>query len=272
MTTKSIDLSQLFGSVVPALAEQKKTLNQADTYNHNHGDNMVEIFEVITQAMKAKSNATPAEQLAYASQLLQAKSQSGSAQLYAQGLKKASGKLEGKTTVTPNSAVTILQALLGTQQKVSPETFQSQVAKTSQSSGSGADLLGSLLGGMSGETQQAPSSAAGGDLLGSLLGGLTGQTQSAPSAGAGDDLLGSLLGGLTGGSTTSSSKPGQIDISKLLKAGMTYMQAKQSGSGDMDAILKAIMSGSRLGTQEYRTQSGTVVANTLLKALSQMAG
>ena len=270
MATQNIDLSKLFGSVVPALAEQKTTLNQADTYNHNHGDNMVEIFEVITQAMKAKSNATPAEQLAYASQLLQAKSQSGSAKLYAEGLKKASGKLEGKKAVTPNSAVTILQALLGTQQKVSPQTFQTQVQKTNPSSGSGADLLGSLLGGLTGTTQQAPAASSGGDLLGSLLGGLSGSTQSAPSTSAGGDLLGSLLGGLAGGSTSSSSKPGQIDIGKLLKAGMTYMQAKQSGSGDMDAILKAIMSGSRLGTQDYRTQSGTVVANTLLKALSQM--
>ena len=103
MTTKSIDLSQLFGSVVPALAEQKKTLNQADTYNHNHGDNMVEIFEVITQAMKAKSNATPAEQLAYASQLLQAKSQSGSAQLYAQGSRKPRASWRGRRPSHPTA-------------------------------------------------------------------------------------------------------------------------------------------------------------------------
>jgi len=31
------------------------------------------------------------------------------------------------------------------------------------------------------------------------------------------------------------------------------------------------MAGSRMGTQNYRTQSGTLVANSLLKALAQMS-
>ncbi len=276
MATQNIDLAQLFGSVVSTLDQNKTALNQADTYNHNHGDNMVEIFEVVTQAMKAKSNATPAEQLAYASQLLQAKSQSGSAKLYAQGLQDASAKLGGKKTVTPNSAVTLLQALMGTQKKVSPQTLQTQARKTytqqPSSQQAGGDLLGSLLGGLTG-TQQAPSSAgAGGDLLGSLLGGLTGAPQGAQSsAPAGGDLLGSLLGGLTGATGSGASQSGKIDISKLLKAGMTYMQAKQSGSSDINALLSAVMAGSRMGTQDYRTQSGTLVANSLLKALAQMS-
>ncbi len=275
MATQSIDLAQLFGSVVSTLDQNKTALNQADTYNHNHGDNMVEIFEVVTQAMKAKSNATPSEQLAYASQLLQAKSQSGSAKLYAQGLQDASAKLGGKTTVTPNNAVTLLQALMGTQKKVSPQTLQSQARKTyaqqPYSQQQGGDLLGSLLGGLTG-AQQAPSSAgAGGDLLGSLLGGLTGTQQAPASSGAGGDLLGSLLGGLTGATGSGSAQSGKIDIAKLLKAGMAYMQAKQSGSSDINALLSAVMAGSRMGTQDYRTQSGTLVANSLLKALAQMS-
>jgi len=251
MATQSIDLAQLFGSVVSTLDQNKTALNQADTYNHNHGDNMVEIFEVVTQAMKAKSNASPSEQLAYASQLLQAKSQSGSAKLYAQGLQDASAKLGGKTTVTPNNAVTLLQALMGTQKKVSPQTLQSQARKT--------------------YAQQPYSQQQGGDLLGSLLGGLTGTQQAPASSGAGGDLLGSLLGGLTGATGSGSAQSGKIDIAKLLKAGMAYMQAKQSGSSDINALLSAVMAGSRMGTQDYRTQSGTLVANSLLKALAQMS-
>ncbi len=275
MTTQSIDLAQLFGSVVSALDQNKDALNQADTYNHNHGDNMVEIFEVITQAMKAKSKATPAEQLAYASQLLQAKSQSGSAKLYAQGLQDASAKLGGKKTLTSNNAVTLLQALMGTQKKVTPQTLQTQARKTYAQQPTtqqpGAGLLGSLLGGLTG-TQQAPAGAeADGDLLGSLLGGLTGTQQTPASTGAGDDLLGSLLGGLTGATGSSSSKSGKIDVAKLLKAGMAYMQAKQAGSSDVNALLSAVMAGSRVGTQDYRAQSGTLVANSLLKALAQMS-
>ena len=251
MTTQSIDLAQLFGSVVSALDQNKDALNQADTYNHNHGDNMVEIFEVITQAMKAKSKATPAEQLAYASQLLQAKSQSGSAKLYAQGLQDASAKLGGKKTLTSNNAVTLLQALMGTQKKVTPQTLQTQARKT--------------------YAQQPTTQQPGAGLLGSLLGGLTGTQQTPASTGAGDDLLGSLLGGLTGATGSSSSKSGKIDVAKLLKAGMAYMQAKQAGSSDVNALLSAVMAGSRVGTQDYRAQSGTLVANSLLKALAQMS-
>ncbi|HPD62226.1 MAG TPA: DAK2 domain-containing protein [Anaerolineaceae bacterium] len=274
MTNQSIDLAQLFGSVVSTLDQHKAALNQADTYNHNHGDNMVEIFEVITQAMKAKSNATPAEQLAYASQLLQAKSQSSSAKLYAQGLQDASAQLGGKKTLTTNNALTLLQALMGTQKKVTPQTLQTQARKTfeQQPSGqsAGGDLLGSLLGGLAG-AQQTPSGAgAGGDLLGSLLGGLAGAQQAPAGAGTGDDLLSSLLGGLTGAAAPSGSKPVKIDTAQLLKAGMAYMQAKQSGSSDINALLSALMAGSRMGTQNYRTQSGTLVANSLLKALAQM--
>ena len=275
MTTQSIDLAKLFGNVVSTLDQNKDALNQADTYNHNHGDNMVEIFEVITQAMKAKSNATPAEQLAYASQLLQAKSQSGSAKLYAQGLQDASAKLGGKKTLTSNNAVTLLQALMGTQKKVAPQTLQTQARKTyaqrPTTQQPGADLLGSLLGGLTG-TQQTPSSAGtGGDLLGSLLGGLTGAQEAPASTGAGDDLLGSLLGGLSGATGSSSAKSGKIDVAKLLKTGMAYMQAKQAGSSGINALLSAIMAGSRVGTQDYRAQSGTLVANSLLKALAQMS-
>lgn len=167
----------------------------------------MEIFEVITRAMKEKGSATPAEQLAYASQLLQAKGKSGSAKLYAEGLQDASTKLQGKKTVTSNGAVTLLEALMGTQKKVSPQTLQSQ-AKTTISTNTGI----------------------GADLLGPLFGGLTGSTQTSSRMDSGTDLLGSFLGGITGTTTSASSKSGQVDINKLLKAGMSYMLAKQSGN------------------------------------------
>lgn len=292
MATQSVDLAQLFGTVVSTLNENKAALNQADTYNHNHGDNMVEIFQAVTQAVQQKKSATPAEQLAYASKAVQAKSKSGSAKLYAEGLQNAATKLQGKKTVTPNTAVTLLQALMGTQTKVTPQTLQSQ-AQAAYGGNAGADLLGSLLGGMTsggqatqaagaddllgsllggmtGTNQQQVPSAASGDLLGSLLGGLAGSSTAPAGQDASADILGSLLGGLTG--TTSAKKtPGKIDINTLLKAGMAYMAAKQSGSTGIEALLQAIMAGSRVGNQGYRAQSGTLVASSLLQALSQMS-
>jgi len=299
MATKSVDLTQLFGSVVNTMLENKDSLNQADTYNHDHGTNMVEIFDVITKAMQEKNTAMPSERLAYASNKLQSASQSGSAKLYAEGLQKAAVKMQGKKTVTPDNAVTLLQALMGTQSKVAPKTLQSQ-AQATYGSGSGADLLGALLGGAVPQQQQQQSAApASGDLLGSLLGGLMGapqqqQQQQPASQGMGDlmgallggagqntgaasnadpmgDLLGSLLGGSTGSGASSGVQSGKIDIAKLLKAGMAYMAAKQSGASGIEAILQAVMAGSRVGNQGYRAQSGTLVASSILQALAQMA-
>ncbi len=298
MATKSVDLTQLFGAAASALLDNKDTLNQADEYNHDHGDNMVQIFNVITQAMQEKGTATPSDRLAYASNKLQATTQSGSAKLYAEGLQKAATKMQGKKTVTPDNAVTLLQALMGTQNKVAPKTLQSQAqAQAAYGGGSGADLLGALLGGgaMSSPQQTAPSGS--GDLLGSLLGGLMGapqQQQQPASQGTGDllgallggagtntgaasnadpmsDMLGSLLGGMTGGASSGSAQSGKIDIGKLLKAGMAYMSAKQSGASGIEAILQAVMAGSRVGNQGYRAQSGTLVASSILQALAQMA-
>lgn len=291
MATQSVDLAQLFGSVASTLLENKETLNKADAHNHDHGDNMVEIFQAVTQAVQQKQTATPSEQLAYASQIVQSKSQSGSAKLYAEGLQNAATKFKGKKTVTTDNAVTLLQALMGTQTKVTPQTLQSQ-AKAAYGSGSSADLLGSLLGGMTRSAQSAPAEGAGdllgsllggrsgaaqqptrseasGDLLGSLLGGLAGTSDTPAGQDDGADLLGPLLGGLTG--TTSGKKTsGKIDVNTLLKAGMAYMTAKQSGSTGMEALLQAIMAGSRVGNQGYRAQSGTLVASSLLQALAAM--
>ena len=65
---------------------------------------MVEIFEVITQAMKDKKGANPADQLAYASDILRRK-QSGSAQVYANGLAQASQQFQGKSVTTDNAGL-----------------------------------------------------------------------------------------------------------------------------------------------------------------------
>lgn len=238
MPTSAIDLYKLFGTVQKTMVKNQTVLNKADDYNHNHGDNMVQIFEVITRAMKEKSNALPADQLAYASQLLRQASSSGSAQLYAENLKDASAKLGNVKQVTPDAAMTLIQTLLGAGSTVTP--------------------------------QAQPQANVGGDLLQTLLGG-TASTPQGQVSGSGGDLLGSLLGGLSGGGTApQSGQQGQIDIGQLLNAGMAFAQAKKAGRSNLDAILNAVVASSKMNTSPARSQSGTLVANTLLQALSKM--
>jgi hypothetical protein len=106
-----IDLGKLFQTVAGTLAQNKESLNNADTQNHNHGDNMVSAFELITRAVNEKKDAAPSDQLAYAAQIL-GQLKSGSAQLYAKGLSQASQLFQGKQ-LTSDNAMTLIPALLG---------------------------------------------------------------------------------------------------------------------------------------------------------------
>ncbi len=238
MATSGIDLYKLFSTVQKTVAKNQTALNKADDYNHDHGDHMVEIFSVITRAMKERSNAAPADQLAYASQLLRQTSSTGSAILYAENLQNASASLGNVKQVTPDNAMTLIQTLLGAASTVTP---QSQTP-----SNLGGSLLETLLGGGA-ATPQGQSTGVGGDLLGSLLGGLT-----------------------SSGSGTQSGQKGQIDMGQLLNAGMAFAQAKKAGRSNLDAILNAVVASSKMNTTPARTQSGTLVADTLLQTLGKM--
>jgi hypothetical protein len=134
---KENDLFTIFQSVMGQLQNNKDELNKADEYNHDHGDNMVDTFNIITQAMKEKQGASPADQLAYASQILKGK-QSGSSQLYANGLSQAAQQFQGQNQVTPNNAMTLIQSLLG--------GGQEPAKQQQQKSGGLGDVLGSIFG------------------------------------------------------------------------------------------------------------------------------
>ena len=80
------------------LVKNQQSLNQADGYNQNHGDNMVRTFQTITKAvqLKQKQGSSDSAALAYAAKRLTKSSSSASAQLYAQGLSQAAAQFQGK--------------------------------------------------------------------------------------------------------------------------------------------------------------------------------
>jgi hypothetical protein len=130
---RGTDLSALFNVAAQALAANQSSLNQADAENQNHGDNMVQAFNMISQAMASQRGASPAQQLSHASEVLAQNATSGSGQIYAQGLAQAAQQFQGQSAVTPDNAMMLVQSLLGGGQQSAPQ--------------GGADLLGSLLGG-----------------------------------------------------------------------------------------------------------------------------
>lgn len=219
---RGMDLSALFEVAAQALAANQSSLNQADTENQNHGDNMVQAFKMIAQSMASQQGTPPSNQLQHASQYLSQHAQSGSGQIYAQGLAQAAQQFQGQPAVTPDNAMLLIQSLLGGGQQPATQ--------------SGADLLGSLLGGQ----QSVPQ--AGGDLLGTLLGG-----QQAGSSGGGlsDGIdMGDLLN--AGMAFMNAKQQGQDNLqaalSALMSAGPMAQKPHRQQSGQLvaNALLQAI--------------------------------
>jgi hypothetical protein len=241
MAQKGIDLADLFKAVAHNLEQNQEPLNQADSYNHDHGTNMAHTFKTISSAVAKKKGSSASAQLAYAAKELSKTATSGSARLYAENLGRAAEQFKGKP-VTQKGALDLLSTLIGSEQNI-PQ----QPAQTAPSAG--GDLLSSLLGGMTGG--QAPQQPA----------------QQAPTAGG--DLLSSLLGGMGGG--TGPQQAGGFGLDDLLQAGMAYMQAKQQGQSSLMAIIQAVAAASRMGSSApYRSQSTQLVIGSFLQALGGM--
>ena len=149
--SQSVDLGSLFNVASQTLATNRSSLNQADAENQNHGDNMVQVFNMISQVMANQQGAPPSTQLRRASQYLAKNGTSGSSQVYSQALAQAAKQFRGKSAVTPENAMMLIQALLGSGQQTMPRQASSELLGSllegGQRSSQGTDILEALLGG-----------------------------------------------------------------------------------------------------------------------------
>ena len=87
-------------------------------------------------------------------------------------------------------------------------------------------------------------------------------------------LLGGLLGQATGGQQSSRGgggpEIGGIDLNTLLTAGMAFYKARQQGMDPVQAVVQAVMSGSQMQSSAHRSQSGEMVATTVLNTIGKM--
>ncbi len=261
MTQNRVDLASIFGAVTQALAQNQQAFNQADTYNQDHGSNMVQTFQTITDAIQTKKGKSDSSALAYAAKALAKSSTSSSGKLYAQGLANAAANFKGKN-VDQAGALDLLQTLIGGGQSP-PQGGPS----------AGNDMLSSILGQLTGggKPQPGASGQPGGDMLSSVLSGLAGSSQ-APAQTApteSGDILSSLLGSLTGSQAPShgAGSGTGLDVGDLLNAGMSFMQAKQSGGSTTQALVQAFIAASGMGNSPHRTQSTATVVSSFLQAL-----
>ena len=193
-----LDLLTLLGNASKALQENQSTLNQADSWNGDHGDNMVEIFNLATQAIKNNPGASPAEQLVEAGKALSTK-KSGSAQVYADGFAQAAKSIQGKE-MTPENLVPMVQSLMGA---------------GGQSSGEDNPLTG-LLGGLLGDSSSDQDDKL--DLGDVINAGFS----FVKSKNKGEDTVSSLVSAIMGSSPSAQSphrsQSGELVVSSLLKS------------------------------------------------------
>lgn len=137
----SENLAALFQAVGEALRRERERLNQADPYNGDHGDHMVEIFQVAVSTAQSIPDAELAEVMDLVGQSLATLQDNGSAQVYARGL-KAMGRSYLESGVRLGDLIATVQGTLGGAQLGSE-----------RSSGKSGDVLKATLTGLAGWTQ-----------------------------------------------------------------------------------------------------------------------
>ena len=246
--SNSLNMAQLFEFVTQTLGQKRQDLNAADTYNHDHGDHVIEVFELVTQVAKENPDLEPADILARASALLRQK-QTGTAQAYAQTMAQGAQQMRGKP-LTQQTLPLLMQALMGSAQGASGG------AQSGAAQGGGdllSGLLGALAGGQAAPQQRAQQPAQGDDLLGGLLGALMGGGQAQGAAGQ---------GGLSDG----------VGLDDLVRAGSAFLQASQGGQSTTEAALNALAAATGVGQTPHRAQAAKVVMQALMQAAQMMGG
>lgn len=256
MTNGQVDLLQLFQAAAGALKQNQSALNQADTYNHDHGTNMVNTFNTIVQALQQKQDAKPAAQLKYVSKQLEQKATSGSGKWFAQNFLQAANNIKG-SGITFENILPLLLMILG--------------GGKGGNTGSSTDIIGSILGGLlSGHGSTSSQSGQGTD-LGGLLGGLLGG-QSTTSQGSQDGGLGGLLGSILGGQNTTSQSSQGGDLGDILGDVLGGQSGSSSSAGGdlLGTLIGGIVGNSGMTDSTHHTQSGQIVTGSILQTLARM--
>jgi hypothetical protein len=119
MPITSVDMVDLFMSAKKDLEKNKSELNRVDKQDSDHGDNMVDNFEIITKAMKEKKGASPSVKLNHAAKTLNKKTKEISGQMLVKGLRRAAKRLKGKKSLTKEDAVLLTYLLIGVVTEIS---------------------------------------------------------------------------------------------------------------------------------------------------------
>jgi hypothetical protein len=146
MDYSTADLGNLFGAALNTVRSNRQQVNALDSYNQNHGDNMVSNLELITNALRGQASQPPATALELAAQRLREQGRGTTSQYYATGLTRAASDVRGKSALNKRDVSKLTHTLLG-----SVPARGGYAAQTAPAQGS-TSVLDSLLGLASGTT------------------------------------------------------------------------------------------------------------------------
>ncbi|MBC7814345.1 MAG: DAK2 domain-containing protein [Burkholderiales bacterium] len=158
MATQSrstINLTDLFGSVASEMRQNQGYLNHLDSNggNGNHGDQSVYNFDLVADAIGRFSGQDAQSQLTNAANVLQQQGRGATANIYAQGLREAGQRLQGRASLGLDDILPLLQGLLGGVQQ-----------QTQAQPGQGS-MMDSLLPGIMGYVQARSAGRSNGDAI-----------------------------------------------------------------------------------------------------------
>lgn len=134
-------LARIFLSVRDILEQNRAVLNQLDLENGDHGDHMVEIFDVAARAADERRGIPLAQAMEHVSHELSQRLENGSAQLYSSGLAQFALQFASRQVE--------LEELLAYVQGLLQEKQEQKQAGPPRA----GDVLKALVGGMSGWQQ-----------------------------------------------------------------------------------------------------------------------
>ena len=152
-------LAPVFQAIGAALAQNRAALNQADTFNGDHGDHMVAIFEVAARAAEQTRGQELAASMAYAGKQLASLKDNGSAQIYGRGLECVAEQL-GERQITMDELVDYVSSVLG--EEADQAARDDGAASDSKRSG---QVLKALVAGIAEWNRQEAGGAEGGNAL-----------------------------------------------------------------------------------------------------------
>jgi hypothetical protein len=148
------ELAPYFQAVGDVLRRNQDALNLADSSNQNHGDHMVEIFEIAARVADQNPDACLADSMELAGRQLALQTHNETAQIYASGLLQMAEQFR-KYEVTLEELVISVQAAL----------LEDKDQRARMGSTRSGEVLKALAGGLAGWSQAANRQAPASNLL-----------------------------------------------------------------------------------------------------------